>query len=141
MRSENIGMKRLLLIENSETYRTLWAWFFTEQGFEVRTARSGEEGLARLDSGEPFDLIILDLHIRGMDGFAVLEALREISGATPVLAVADEFPSGVDLLPAAKALGAAKAFRKPVATQILLKEIAAILNWHPQELPLRDLAT
>jgi DNA-binding response OmpR family regulator len=53
-------------------------------GYAVETAADGTTGLARALEG-PFDLIVLDLMLPGLDGFRVLRALRESGAHTPVL--------------------------------------------------------
>ena len=48
-----------------------------EEGYRVDTASHGRAALARLSSGPPPDLILLDLMMPEMDGFGFLRALRE----------------------------------------------------------------
>lgn len=126
-------MRRLLLIENAER-RTLKARFFREQGWDVQTVPSGEEALAHLDGGILFDLIILDLHLPGMDGITALAALRRRT-AVPVLALSRRTGSGVDLRPAAEALGADRALWQPLPTQDLFEHANWLLTGAVNEAP------
>src|SRR6185312_14505515 len=53
-------------------------------GYDVLTASSGAEALETLAT-EPVDCLVLDLEMPGMDGFAVLRAMRDRSFDTPVI--------------------------------------------------------
>jgi signal transduction histidine kinase len=69
--------RRVLLIDDDETFRYVLRQFITERDhFEVFEARDGVDGLAAIRDHNP-DLVVLDLHMPRMDGFAVLRALRE----------------------------------------------------------------
>lgn len=57
--------------------------FLQQHGFSVESAKNGNDGLARALS-EPFDLVILDVMLPGLDGFEALKQLRAHSGV-PVL--------------------------------------------------------
>jgi CheY-like chemotaxis protein len=50
--------------------------FLKQQGFRVLAASSGADGLARAKQYKP-DLILLDIEMPGMDGFAVCEKLKQ----------------------------------------------------------------
>jgi DNA-binding NtrC family response regulator len=53
-------------------------------GYEVQVAQDGRQALERL-GGEPFDCVILDLEMPGMDGFEVLRALERRGSEVPVI--------------------------------------------------------
>jgi len=80
------GNPDILLVEDSEPAIIQMTDILTEHGYRVRAARSGPEALALIERSAP-DAVILDLMMPGMDGFAVLEAIRKTeSGAhLPVL--------------------------------------------------------
>jgi len=50
---------------------------FTENGFEVDTAFSGEEALQKLDQGFQPDVFLVDIIMPSMDGFQLIEKLKE----------------------------------------------------------------
>jgi CheY-like chemotaxis protein len=80
--------KRILLIEDNEQNRYLVTYLLQARGWEVRHAADGPAGLALAEEIDPA-LILLDIQLPGMDGYAVAEALRANPGldAIPVVAV------------------------------------------------------
>jgi two-component system KDP operon response regulator KdpE len=74
---------RILIIEDEDGVRRVLANNLTRRGFMVRLADSGEQGLEAEPAFHP-DLILLDLGLPDVDGFAVIEALRERT-STPIV--------------------------------------------------------
>jgi signal transduction histidine kinase len=66
--------RRLLVIDDDEAARYVIRQFLAVAGFGVEEASGGAEGLERIRAHPP-DAVLLDLHMPGMDGYAVLEAL------------------------------------------------------------------
>ena len=77
-------MKRILIIEDEKPLARALELKLTHVGFETKNAANGEEGLALLKQ-ESFDLVLTDLMMPKVDGFAVLTALREWGNTTPVI--------------------------------------------------------
>ncbi len=79
-------MARVLVIDDNVDSRLLVNDLLTVRGFEVAAVSSGREALQTLPN-RPADVIILDLQMPEMDGFATLAALRELesSADTPVI--------------------------------------------------------
>jgi two-component system cell cycle sensor histidine kinase/response regulator CckA len=80
----------LLLVEDEDAVRLVAERALTRAGYTVTTARDGEEGLelfeARAASGGPmYDLVVSDVVMPGMDGPAMVRAMRERSADLPVL--------------------------------------------------------
>lgn len=76
-------MAHLLLIEDDARLQHLLRQYLAPFGHEVRAVDDGHAGLAELEINPP-DLIILDVMLPGMDGFAVCRAIRQRS-AVPVI--------------------------------------------------------
>lgn len=76
-------MNKILLVDDDEELTELVTEYLTSEGFEVSAVYDGENGLKSGLSGA-YDLMILDVMLPKMDGFAVLKKLREFS-AMPVL--------------------------------------------------------
>lgn len=75
---------RLLVVEDSARLRASLATGLDMAGFAVDAVATGPEGLA-LALNNPFDVVVLDLGLPGMDGLEVLGTLRSKGVATPVL--------------------------------------------------------
>lgn len=81
-------MARILIIEDNEQNLYLETFILQKNGHEVLQASNGEAGIARAAQELP-DLILLDIQLPGMDGYAVAEALRKNPAITsiPIIAV------------------------------------------------------
>jgi diguanylate cyclase (GGDEF)-like protein len=66
---------RILAIDDELFFRTLYEEILSAEGYYVRTAPGGEEGLELLKN-EPFDLVITDMVMDGMDGMRTMEEIK-----------------------------------------------------------------
>jgi two-component system alkaline phosphatase synthesis response regulator PhoP len=73
--SQRVMRKKLLIVEDNTELLELMRLGFKQAGFSVGTAANGLEALKKARALSP-DLIILDLVLPELDGFAVCEALR-----------------------------------------------------------------
>jgi DNA-binding response OmpR family regulator len=69
-------MAKILFIEDEPTLQKTLGDALTKEGHEIKTAFDGQEGLAVAKEYKP-DLILLDLILPKMDGFAVMQALKK----------------------------------------------------------------
>lgn len=67
---------RLLIIEDDKFLRDLIVRKLTNEGFEVKEAETGEDGLEVLRENPP-QLLLLDILLPGMSGYDVLEAIKK----------------------------------------------------------------
>ena len=67
---------RILIVDDDHEMVTLGKLVLEREGFEVVAANSGKEGLELLDQQGRVDLILLDIMMLGMDGWQVLENIR-----------------------------------------------------------------
>jgi DNA-binding response OmpR family regulator len=74
---------RILVIDDDDDIRGLLRTLLERAGYEVSDAREGQAGLRELYAGSP-DLVILDVAMPGLDGWATLERIREVTDV-PVL--------------------------------------------------------
>lgn len=95
---------RILLVEDNELNRELFADVLSSDGHEVSVARDGDEGRA-LGVRDRWDLILLDLHLPRLSGEEVCRALRRAGIRTPIVAlsasampdeIARALPAGFD---------------------------------------------
>lgn len=75
-------MARILVVDDLPGMRAIAAIILRSAGHEVETAGGGREALARMQEQQP-DLLLLDLNMPEVNGFQVLEALRQ-SAVPPV---------------------------------------------------------
>jgi len=69
--------KPILIVDDEKNIRLTLSMALEALGVEVDSAEDGEEALAKLKEKE-FGLILLDLHMPGVDGMEVLRQVREI---------------------------------------------------------------
>jgi two-component system OmpR family response regulator len=74
----------ILVVEDEDAIRELVATALRFTGFRVETAISGREALAEARNA-PFDLIVLDVNLPDLDGFAVCKKLRADGDSVPVV--------------------------------------------------------
>jgi two-component system chemotaxis response regulator CheY len=105
-------MTTVLAIDDSLTIRQLVSQTLEAAGFSVTTASDGREGLVAFDKAR-FDAVITDVNMPNLDGFGVIEAIR--NGASnhrvPILVLTTE--SGADLKDRARRAGATGWIVKP----------------------------
>ena len=68
-------MARVLVVEDEAHIRELIQLHLGLEGLDIEAVGDGQEALARANT-EPFDLIILDLHMPRLDGFEAIRAIR-----------------------------------------------------------------
>ncbi len=81
-------MKKVLVADDKAPGRELVRMVLEKGGYQVFEASDGEEALKEARAVQP-DLIILDIHMPGLDGFGVIEKLRKEPGfaAIPIIAL------------------------------------------------------
>ena len=77
---------RLLLVDDDRMNVDLFVAALESDGHAVTVERDGEAGRARA-LREPFDLVLLDLQLPRLDGYAVFRALRAAGAAVPIVAL------------------------------------------------------
>ena len=117
-------MKKILVVEDDQAIQALLQDFLIEAGYDVVTASDGVEALSEFEK-QPFDLILLDVMLPKIDGFAVCEVIRQKSDVAIVMLTAldDEEHQirGLDLQ-------VDDYLTKPFSMPILIRKIAAVLR-------------
>ena len=117
-------MAHVLIIEDEPTIRTVLDEVFKSAGHDVTIAADGMEGIAAFRT-QPCDLVVLDLMLPKIDGFAVCELIRQESNVpvmmlTALSAESDEL-RGFDLL-------ADDYVTKPFSVKVVLRRAEALLR-------------
>lgn len=76
---------KLLLVEDEDMVRIVAERALTRAGYEVTACANGEEGLAAITEGGEFDIVVSDVVMPGMDGPAMVRAIRAKRPQLPVL--------------------------------------------------------
>jgi two-component system NtrC family response regulator len=103
--------RKILVIDDDNSFRRVLEYNLQEQGYEVKAASSGEEGLALFADQLP-DLVITDMKMGGMSGLEVLKAIKAKSPETLVIIIT-AFGT-VDKAVEAMKLGAYDYITKPI---------------------------
>jgi len=74
-----------MVVDDEAVARISLAEILRLEGYHVGTAASGEEALSLLGKSDPFDLMVLDLKMPGMDGLEVTETVHERSPGTVII--------------------------------------------------------
>jgi two-component system copper resistance phosphate regulon response regulator CusR len=115
----------ILVVEDDQRIAELIQKGLEGDGYQVAFALDGESALKQVQNAG-FDLVILDLGLPGMDGFTVLERLRNRQASPPVLILSAR--GGLDDRVKGLELGADDYIAKPFAFVELLARIRAILR-------------
>lgn len=116
---------RILIVEDEARLATVLRRGLQEQGYAVDIAANGDDGL-HLAEQEPYDLVLLDVLLPGLDGFTVCRRLRAARRAMPILMLTardaiDDRVAGLDS-------GADDYLVKPFAFRELLARVRALLR-------------
>src|SRR6266480_5468608 len=76
----------VLIIDDEEIMREILETLLSREGYSVRVAASGAEGV-ELAKSVPFDAAIVDVMMPGMNGMAVLEELKKLDDDLPVIMI------------------------------------------------------
>ncbi|WP_440949962.1 response regulator [Methanosphaerula subterraneus] len=113
-------MARILIIDDSSFQRGIIRKTLLQAGYETVEAKNGREGLLQARDAAP-DLILLDLVMPEMDGFAVLTELQKQQNRVPVVVVTADIQEITR--EQCLALGAAGFLNKPVKTEDLITAV------------------
>jgi two-component system copper resistance phosphate regulon response regulator CusR len=123
---------RILIVEDEPKAAAYLAKGLAENAFVVDVASKGDDGLHLARNGT-YDLIVLDVMLPGLDGWAVLTAIRQEGGQTPVLFLTAR--DAVDDRVKGLELGADDYLVKPFAFSELLARVRSILRRSPARQP------
>ena len=116
--------KKILIIEDEPAIRKILLEPLSAAGYQVTTASDGLEGINTFHAAS-FDLILLDIMLPKMDGYAVCEMIRQESNIPIILLTAldaeDNQIKGFDLL-------ADDYITKPFSIKLVLKRVEALLR-------------
>ena len=77
-------MKKILVVDDEENICKLYKEELEELGYEVTTVPDGKSALAAIEKSR-FDLVTLDMRMKGMDGIETLRKMKERDAGLPVI--------------------------------------------------------
>ena len=119
------GQIRVLVVEDEEAIRTGLIDVLVFHGYEVDSAATGPEGLEKALTGR-FALILLDIMLPGMDGYAICDRIRAVDRDQPIIMLTAK-SSDEEIIQGLK-LGADDYVAKPFSIQQLVLRIEAVLR-------------
>jgi len=113
-------MRTILVVDDEPNYLIVLSEILREEGFEVFTAESGNEGLPIVRDTD-LDLVISDMKMPGMDGIQFLENIKKINRQLPVILITAY--AEVEKAVEAMRLGAFNYIAKPFSNEALLASV------------------
>ena len=129
---------RILVVDDEESHRIMLRAVLQEEGYEVSEASDGTEAVKAVEQ-EPFDLILLDIRMRTMDGIEALGEIRKISPLVPVL-IMTAYASVKTAVEALKA-GAFEYLTKPLdidELKVLIEKALEIYHLRAENIALKE---
>jgi len=121
---ENSMAKRVLIVDDEPRYLRLLEANLRTEGYEVVTAQDGQQAVD-VFSGQPIDLVLLDIMMPRLDGFGATQRIREFSSVPIIILTAkgeeQDRVRGLDL-------GADDYLVKPFSATELLARVRAVLR-------------
>lgn len=116
---------RLLIVEDEPAIRAGLEDVFVYHGYTVETAAEGHEGLRKASSGR-YDLVLLDVMLPGLDGFAICDRVRAQDREQPIIMLTAK-TSDEDIVHGLR-LGADDYVAKPFSVAQLVARVEAVLR-------------
>lgn len=116
---------KVLLVEDEQSLAMILSDTLEAQGFEMRTAGDGEEGLRMFEEQKP-DVLVADVMMPKMDGFEMVRRIRKTDKHTPVLFLTAR--SAVNDVVEGFELGGNDYLKKPFGIQELIIRIKSLCH-------------
>lgn len=121
-----MASERILVVDDEPYVRTVIAAMLEKEHYQPILASNGLEAMERLESDAPYDLILSDIMMTGLDGMTLLERASEIQPETPMVMVTAIHDVGVAISAIRK--GAYDYLLKPFEKDQLLATVQRALE-------------
>lgn len=122
--------KHILVVDDEMSFRFASRLAFRQVGFDVSEAVDGYEALklivSSLDSGNPYDMLLLDIQMPNMTGIELYNALKELGISIPVIFISG-YADGAMIEDIEKRING-KLLQKPFESQQLVRLAESLLN-------------
>ena len=134
----NLRDKRILVIDDNEAASIVLIDLLEHMGLEVMAAASGEAALEciqqQADIGKPFELLLIDWQLSGIDGVETARQIKELKPPAPHMVMVTGYDTD-SLLPLAAAVGIEQVLLKPVNPATLAE---ALMSFYTDEADLNS---
>ena len=124
------ALSRILLVDDDEAVRNVLMMELEAAGYSVLSASSGARAIEILESGAEVDALVTDLSLPGMDGLAIIRAVRECRPGLPAILLTGYAGDGAALAVGGIVQGTFSLLRKPVAAVQLIDRLETLLADH-----------
>ncbi|MGW8300996.1 MAG: response regulator transcription factor [Desulfobacterales bacterium] len=127
-----MAKEKILVVDDEEDILELVRYNLAREGYQVTGTLTGEDALRKVRS-DPFDLIVLDLMLPGMDGLAFTKTLKNDSRlrSIPIIMLTAKGEEA-DIVTGLE-LGADDYITKPFSPKIMIARVRATLRRHQEE--------
>jgi two-component system NtrC family response regulator len=126
VRCERKHQPTVLLVEDDENALFAMDKILTDQGYMVLTATSGHDAIGMLAQPlSPINVVLLDVRLPDVDGFALGARIRELKPTLPILVFSGE--AAPEEVAGIEKMGAVCYLRKPIGTEELLMAVERAL--------------
>ncbi|MFP4458726.1 MAG: response regulator [Candidatus Zixiibacteriota bacterium] len=112
---------KILVVDDDKTIRDIISEILIQEGYEIDTASDGYEAIEKFHQN-PYEIVITDIIMPGMEGIALIEKLKAEKPDTYFIAMSGGgFAGPLFYLESAEAFGAEETLKKPVKPEDLLE--------------------
>jgi len=113
---------RILLVDDEVVFATNMSKLLSRRGYEVKAVNSGDEAIHAL-MDNPYDVMVLDLKMPGLDGIATIREIKKLGLLTEVLVLTGH--GSIDLAIEALQMDAYDFITKPCGIEEIVSKIEA----------------
>jgi len=127
-----LNKEYVLVVDDEEDILELAEYNLSKEGYEVVSARSGEEALKKIQSEKP-NLVLLDLMLPGLDGFEITRQLKRNPETADIPIVMLTAKGEESDIVAGLELGAEDYITKPFSPRVLIARVRTVLRRRMQK--------
>lgn len=126
--SLHFRMKKILFIDDNESFRISFSRILERQGYSIEQANDGSDGLKKFQAAAP-DLVICDLIMPEMEGMETIQELLRLKPDLKIIAISGGGRvNPLDYLKIAEMMGAAEKLAKPFSSDELLSVVERLIG-------------
>jgi DNA-binding NtrC family response regulator len=127
---KKIRGKKIMLIDDDEWIRDSLSLFFQSEGCELLAVETAEEGV-QVFKKQPYDIIIADYKLPGMNGLEFFERIKALG--TPVVKILITAYGSEEVISEAHTIGIVDIIEKPLTTTIIVDTLSKLITKDQQK--------